>query len=269
MTLDVEHHWRELVSVALLGTDRRDPPELGGPIGDLIADAVRPSPAERILADVAASTSVRRAAFLPAAPILALAAPDLDGRPTCVPAAVQRWHHIVSSWPVLEDEWMVTLIERGWRTDPQLVPAMLSRHRRDPLRRARVIVAAGPLAEWLVEHGAALGPTDTSRRASVDAEQIMTVPVLPIPPELAALCSQPGDEIGSALVDALVDGSLGVAHRAVLVNLLARARVDSLPGITSALDALDPAAPNFGLGASLADLARTRWVMLDELSNTH
>ena len=61
-------HWEELVTVALLGTDRRDPPAIDGPIGDLVADAVGAEPAERMLAEVAAATAVRRAAFVPRDP---------------------------------------------------------------------------------------------------------------------------------------------------------------------------------------------------------
>ncbi len=264
--LDMEQHWRELVSVALLGTDRREPPEVAGPIGDVVADALRPSPSERMLADVAASTAVRRAAFVPSPAVAPLVGPRTDPRPVCVPAAADRWRHIVQSWPVLEDEWMVTLIEHGWRADPQLVPAMLGRHRRDPTRRARVIVAAGPLADWLVDHGVAPGPAASRSPSRIDADQMMNIPTLPIPPEMAELCSQPGHVVGVALATALVDGSLGTAHRAVLVNLIARVRIEALAGIAGELSALHSDAANFGLAASLADLARTRSSMLDELS---
>ena len=44
--------WRELVSVAMLGTDRRNPPEPEGLIADLVDDTVRPTPSERMLAQV-------------------------------------------------------------------------------------------------------------------------------------------------------------------------------------------------------------------------
>ena len=154
----IDVHWDELVTVALLGTDRRDPPPIDGPIGDVVADAMAPNPAERMLTEVAAATSVRRAAFVPRDRAEPMTPPAVDQRPVCPPAAVRRWLHVVASWPVLEDEWTLTLIEHGWRADPQIVPAMLGRHRTDAGRRSHAVVAAGPLAEWLAEHVESLRP---------------------------------------------------------------------------------------------------------------
>jgi len=228
---------------------------------------LRPTPAEGMLTEIAATTAVRRAGFLPAPAVPTLVGPKPDPRPVCVPAAVERWHHVVASWPVLEDEWMLTVIERGWRTDPQLVPALLARHRRDPVRRARVVLAAGPIAEWLLEHVPDMGTTaPASARQSLDAETLMSLPALPIPPELDALRVRPGDEIGNFLHGALAAGELGAPNRAVLVNVLARVSVEALGPIAGCLEAVDPMTPNHGLAASLADLARTRASMLDELS---
>jgi hypothetical protein len=153
--LTVHDHWEQLVTVALLGTDRRDPPDVGGPVAELVADAVRATPAERLLDEVAAVTAVRRAAFMPLEPIATLGAPAADDRPMCSAAAADRWHHVVASWPVLEDEWMLTLIGRGGRVDPKVVPAMLRRHRRDPVRWTRAVVAAGPMVDTLTERNLA------------------------------------------------------------------------------------------------------------------
>ncbi len=141
----IDDYWQQLVTVALLGTDRREPPDAIGPIADVVADAVLPSVAERMLAEVAAAVAVRRGAFLPLPPVASLAGPVADERPVCTPAAAERWRHLVSSWTVLEDEWVLTLIERGWRAEPVLVPAMLARVRRDAVRWAHATVAAGPL----------------------------------------------------------------------------------------------------------------------------
>ena len=66
---ELDHHWQQLLTVALLGTDRRDPPPpLHGPVGEVVADTVRQEPSARMLADVAACAAVRRAAFLPGPP---------------------------------------------------------------------------------------------------------------------------------------------------------------------------------------------------------
>ena len=257
----IGQHWQQLVTVALLGTDRRDPPDVGGPVGDLVADAVRPSAAERMLAEVAAVTAVRRGGLLPLPPAPTLQPPRHDPRPVCSRAAVVRWQHVVASWPVLEDEWMLTLIEQGWRVDQDVVPAMLLRHRRDPVRWTRAVVAAGPVAEWLVVQLPHLdGP-----RGSVDAEFVDALPALPIPPDLAALLAAPPSDVATAIRRGLTDGTLGSAHRVVLVNLLARVPADGLPVIAAELGRIDQFAPTYELATALADLARTRVAMLIEL----
>ena len=264
--MTVDELWRELVTTALLGTDRRDPPPADGAIGELLDDTVRVDPSSRMLAQIAACTAVRRAGVLPGSVHRALAPPPADPRPVCTPAAVQRWHHITRSWPVLEDEWLLALIEQGWRTAPELVPALLHRHRRDPVRRARVLIAAGALAEWLVEHLSDLAPSDAHRTAHVDAAALANLPQLPIPPELADLLDASGAEIGGAIAVGLEDRTLVESHRAVLVNLLARCTPGGLVVAADVLDAVDPISPGRGLAAVLADLATTRHRMLDELS---
>jgi len=257
-------HWRELVTTAMLGTDRRDPPPATGPLADVVADALRSAPSERMLDQVAACTAIRRAGVLPGPPVTRLQGPDVDDRPICVPAAVERWHHITVSWPVLEDEWMSTLIVNGWRVAPELVPSMLQRHRTDPVRRARAEVACGPLASWLVGHLPELDARST--RTTVVPESLGELPDLPIAPGLVPLLAAPGSESGAALADLIGTGELGASHRAVVVNLLARVRPDALVSIASALGTIGQAAPGYGLASVLADLATTRHRMLDELS---
>ena len=282
MSITVHEHWEQIVTVALLGTDRRDPPDEVGPVADLVADAMRPSPAERFLAEVAAVTAVRRAGFMALDPVDPLATPASDDRPVCSRAAVDRWRHVVASWAVLEDEWMLTLIENGWRTDPELVPAMLSRHRRDPIRWTRAVVASGPLAAWLVEQLPSLdlsygrsfpklspntSPADAFRtNFGKEGESIGELPVLPIPPELGILIDAPGADVGATLRAGMADGSLGTSHRLVLANLIARVRPDALVEIASELSAIEPVSGPHELAAGLADLARTRWSMLAELT---
>ena len=265
--VSVGDEWRELVSVAMLGTDRRNPPEPEGLIADLIDDTVRSTPSERMLAQVAAMVAVRRAGVLPGPPSPPVAGPDADERPVCVRAAAERWYHVVSSWSVLEDEWMLTLLTNGWRVPPDLVPDILTRHRSDPIRRARAELACGPLAGWLVGHlpelaarGAAGAQPDPS------ADDITELPPLPIPTDLEPLLRADGDVVAPQLAGAIDAGMLVHAHRAVLVNLVARVRPDAVGQVASALESIQGGSVGFPLASVLADLARTRQRMLDELS---
>ena len=64
----------------------------------------------------------------------------------------------------------------------------------------------------------------------------------------------------------LEDRTLAEAHRAVLVNVIARCIPDGLPDIADVLGAVDARSPGHGLASVLADLAVTRHRMLDELA---
>jgi hypothetical protein len=92
------------------------------------------------------------------------------------------------------------------------------------------------------------------------------LPVLPIPPELGVLIDAPGAEVRATLRTGIADGSLGTAHRNVMINLLARVRPDGLGEIASELSAIEPVSGPHELAAGLADLARTRASMLVELT---
>lgn len=260
-------HWSRLVAVAMLGTDRRDPPEPPGVLADVVDDTVRESPSERMLAQVAATVAVRRAAVRPAASVAAVRGPAVDDRPPCAPDAVERWHHVTTSWPVLEDEWMLTVLVTGQRLAPEMVSEVLVRHRGDPIRRRRAELAAGPLAGWLVEHCPQLAPRGSrSSRADPTDEQLADLPALPIPPELEPLLHAPGADVGARLADAIAGGALVHAHRAVLVNLIARIRADGLDDVAASLGRVDAASPGYPMATVLADLATTRRRMLDELT---
>jgi hypothetical protein len=249
--------WAELVTTALLGTDRRElrvGPD--GAIADLVADAVRHDPAERMLAAVAATAAARRAAFIALDPAPELQPPEPDARPIVTPAAAATWYQVIADWPVLEDEWMLTVIGNGWRLPPDVLVDALARHRRDPVRQARVARAGGPLAAWTIDHVPELAG---SPRRTAPADAVLTLPELPVPPELAELLGADALSFGRALVP-IVDTATP-AHKPVLVNLLARCRREVLPDAADAL-----ADRPFGLALALADLCRLRDRMLAELS---
>ncbi len=251
-------YWVDLVTVALLGTDRRDPPRPPtGPIADLVADSVRPDGAARMLAAVAAVAAARRAAFVPLAAADALAAPEHDDRPWCSPAAVTTWRLVADEWPVLEDEWVLTLIQQGLRLPPDALVGLLRRHRGDAVRQARVAIAGGSLTQWIVEHMPT--PAATTGR-TVAAETVASLPELPVSPEFAGLLVADAHTFVAGLVPGFAAGIYGAPHRAVLVNLVARCRPAVL---LDAADALDRT--HVGQALALADLARLRHRMLTEL----
>jgi hypothetical protein len=263
--IPIDEHWDHLVTAALLGTDRRDPPPPIGPLIDLVADTARTSPSERMLAHVAACTAVRRAGVTPGPAAPPLAAPMRDDRPPCPPEAVDRWHHIVASWPVLEDEWMLTLVALGWRVAPELAPLMLRRHRSDARRRAVALVAIGPLGPWLIEQLPELSSPASTAPPGELPDSFGELPELPISPELEPLLTAPGAESGGVIAVGLERGAFGASHRGVLVNLFARLRPDALGDLADVIDAVDPASPGHGLATVLSDLATTRRRMLAEL----
>lgn len=263
--MNIDEFWESLVSSALLGTDRRDPPPTPpGVIDDAVRDLQLPDSASRLLAQVASTVAVRRGAFMPSAPLSPIALPEPDDRPPCSVRAAQRWRHVIVSWPVLDDEWLLTLITSGQRARAEVVPELLRRHRRDAVRYTRAVVAAGPLAAWLIRHCPELGRVGST---PPPADALGELPALPVPPELTELFAASGEEIGTWLLDRAASGRLSQSDRAVLINFLARLRPNELPAVASALaDGAASGVASAGLLAALGDLAHTRATMLDELT---
>jgi hypothetical protein len=262
--------WDELVTVGLLGTDRRDPPELpAGPLGDLVADTLRTAPEARLLAAVAATAVARRSGITPSPARPALMPPEPDCRPVLPAAAVARWRSIIADWPVLEAEWLAVAASSGWRPAPDLLVAVLRRHRRSRVLVDAVIAWGGGPAAWLVDHVPELAPTGVPPAPGA-------VRPLPVPAEIEALLHDGGARDSTAVVAVLSDGLLSGAyrwsHRAVLLNAIARIDRRSLPEVIAALrarhaevdDAGDGAAP-LALWEALIELAEVRRDMLDEL----
>ncbi len=253
-------HWHDLVTVSLLGTDRREPPPPpAGPVGDVVADAVRETASGRMLAAVAATVVARRAGLRPHPPVPALAAPPDDDRPMIGAQAARRWHQLVRQWPVLEDEWLAVADAGGWRPSPDVAVGLLRRHRQDAHRRPRACHFVGPLAGWLVEQQPQLAAPHGQRSAQLTAE----LPVVPVPPELLSLLPAGPSTVVPDIVERLRAGAYGLAHRGVLVNFVARARPDVLDPLATALRRLPDHVP---LTHALAELAAVRAAMLDELA---
>ena len=267
MSNAVDEYWNQMVTVALLGTDRRDPPApLGGGLADIAADDPQPTPSQRLLQQVAATTVVRRAGLLPGASIATVAPPAEDGRPITPPSATNTWRRIVADWPVLEDEWVLTVVRVGRRLAPELVSPLLARHRSDATRHARAVAAAGPLGAWMIDWSPRLAcSAKQSAATTVAIEMAAELPPLAILPEFEALLTAKPADAARTLASGLASAQFGTPHRAVLVNLLARISPASLPAVAKAIDRVDPSSPSIGLAFALADLAHLRHHMLTEL----
>jgi hypothetical protein len=259
----VEEYWQQMVTVALLGTDRREaptPPD--GGLADLAADHPLPSPSQRLLEHVAACTAVRRAGLLPGPAAPMVAPPVPDPRPVTPPPATATWYRVVGDWPVLEDEWVLSVVRAGRRLAPELVAPLLARHRTDAVRHARVRAAAGPLGDWMIDWSPRLACASKQRAMP---ELVAEVPELQLTPELVGLLHAPTREVVAAVAGGLAAGRLVTSHRAVLVNLVARVAPAALVPLADALRRVDPTLPSIGIAFALADLAHLRHHLLTEL----
>ncbi|MFF9777193.1 DUF5691 domain-containing protein [Streptomyces sp. NPDC013978] len=145
--------WEELVTTALLGTDRRTPP-----------GAVSGREAPVALLDAAAVATVgRRAGIRPvrAAARPAPAAPD--PRPPLPPAATRRLTTLLTDRPgtgggrrgaapdlmELLPQWLALANAHGYAAPPEALPALLDAARGRTDLRPAVLAFAGPRALWL------------------------------------------------------------------------------------------------------------------------
>ena len=146
--------WEELVTAALLGTDRRTPP------------GCRPGrEAPTALLDAAAVETVRRRAGL--RPARAAQRPQPapeDPRPALPPAAARRLAMLLADRPgvagggrrgtapdlmELLPQWLAAANDRGFAPPPQALPALLDAARGRTDLRPAALTFAGPRAVWL------------------------------------------------------------------------------------------------------------------------
>ncbi|MCH5673687.1 DUF5691 domain-containing protein [Streptomyces gilvus] len=146
--------WEELVTAALLGTERRTPP--GGTAG-------REAPVA--LLDAAALETVRRRAGLRPAPAAERPAPAPDDpRPPLPSAAARRLALLLADRPgtgtggrrgtapdlmELLPQWLAAANARGFAPPPQTLPALLDAARGRTDLRPAALTFAGPRATWL------------------------------------------------------------------------------------------------------------------------
>ncbi|MGY5060048.1 DUF5691 domain-containing protein [Streptomyces sp. 900105755] len=146
--------WEDLVTTALLGTDRR-PPTTGGPRRE----------APVALLDEAAVATVRRRAGLRPAPAARRPEPaPADPRPALPAAAARRLAMLLSdrsgaaaggrrgTSPDLMEllpQWLAAANARGFAAPPQALPALLDAARGRTDLRPAALAFAGPRALWL------------------------------------------------------------------------------------------------------------------------
>jgi hypothetical protein len=258
--------WQDLVTAALLGTDRREPPlPPHGPLADLVADAQAPTPAARLLVSVAAAVVARRAGMRPGPAVTSLAPPPADPRPVVPADAVETWRSITTEHPVLLDEWLGLVVDHGWRLAPDVAVDLLRRTRNDADRHRVVRAATGPLADWLVDQVPSLAPGP--RRGATAGSAAPP----PVPAELTTLLDEDADAVTvrRGVVAELTSGRPLPVVRPVLTNVIARCRPEVLPAVAAGLRSLDSggsvSGPVAGAAWVLADLAATRARMRREL----
>ncbi|WP_424569981.1 DUF5691 domain-containing protein [Streptomyces sp. CH-036] len=148
--------WEELVTSALLGTDRRPPAPRGGPV---------PADAPAALLDAAALHTVRRrAGLLPAVPEARPEPAAPDPRPALPEAARHRLAHLLAdrsapsgggrrgTAPDLTElipQWLAIANRRGFRAPAALLPALLDAARARTDLRPQALAFAGPRGMWL------------------------------------------------------------------------------------------------------------------------
>ncbi|MGP3981977.1 DUF5691 domain-containing protein [Streptomyces sp. KR80] len=158
MTTTAPHHgpsWEELVTAALLGTERRVP----------LLTTLGREPA-RALLDAAAVSAVRRRAGL--RPTVASTRPEVapqDDRPPLPPAAGRRLETLLANRaggpgggrsrgaaPDLTEllpQWLTAANRHGYRAPVSLLPALLEAARARTDLRPEALTLAGPRALWL------------------------------------------------------------------------------------------------------------------------
>ncbi len=161
--------WPELVSAALLGTERREPPALADPaLAGLTGGA---SAEDRLLSAAGSLAVVRRAGRLaPSAPPLTEPAPA-DVLPACGAAAAYRLVLLLDDHRALLPEWLRAVAQRGLRVPAERLPDLLEAATTNQALRGEAEAVLGERGRWLAAQvprwgwAAPLPGTDDEREA--------------------------------------------------------------------------------------------------------
>ena len=146
----VRDGWDELVSAALLGTQRRllDPAALPAAVRPLVAG----EPETALLTAAAVLANYRRAGMRPLRPDARLPVAERDERPLVPPAARRRLRRLPAELLV---EWLRAVHATGMRVPPEHLPALADAARTRGALRAPLAAVAGAAGSWLGAHNPA------------------------------------------------------------------------------------------------------------------
>ncbi len=157
--------WAELVSTALVGTDRRAVPGAGSAQGPAVQDSASMDTASMDTASKDAASKDPVLALLSRAAVASLArrvgtpperfdgtlpepAPA-DPRPLLPEPAVQRLRAILDSYPKYLPEWLAAVRAAGYRLPAAFFPALLDLGRTNTLIRPDLALVLGAPGRWL------------------------------------------------------------------------------------------------------------------------
>ena len=148
--MTVPGDWAELVSVALVGTDRRPLPGDGFPLGAADPGQAAADPALELLSRAAVAALARRVGAPPERfdGGLPPAAPA-DPRPLLPEPARHRLRAILDSYPKYLPEWLEAVRAAGYRVPAGFFPPLLDLGRTNTLIRADLALVLGPPGRWL------------------------------------------------------------------------------------------------------------------------
>ncbi len=258
--------WEELLSAALLGTDRRSPP--ASPPGPLAPFGRGDDSAIALLDRAAAVTAARRAGAQPVPDWRPLTAAPRDGRKPCLGAAARRVEAMLAGrHGDLLPELLATLVAHELALPPEHLVALMDLTVSEPEVRALVVRVAGPILPWLAgvlpqlgwPLGGAAGagdPVDAWQHGK-PAERIEALRQLRVEDPAAARRRVEADLAGErAELRAACYGVLAVGLSADDEPLLERALDDRSAGVRQVAAALLDRLPTSRRAARMAARAR-------------
>lgn len=144
MTETTSSSWSELLSAALVGTDRRPyVPEAAG--SNAAADPAQALLQQAMVLSVPVLTGTQPTPYLDRLPEPAPA----DDRPLIPPAAQLRLQALVDAQPKYLGEWLVAVRDSGYRLPSATAPALLDAGRTNTALRAALAHVLGVRGQWL------------------------------------------------------------------------------------------------------------------------